>query len=850
MKKASFLLLGAIVLIALVAGTAANAATPPTRLNYQGVLRDNTPGNEDTPLSGSFDMVFRFFDDADPMPPENEILVDAHEAAGSGAVTVSGGLFNATLGAGTVTDGTGAGSYNDLAQVFGDFADVYLEISVNGEILTPRTRVVSAAYALNSSHLDGAARSDFIDTSAAAQTKSGNLTVGELTASGNKVWVGQAGAGLDSGAGVLYVRAGTQPTDELRLLPGNGLSSNGELILAGGGDFYYRATANHRFFSNLNPSTETAFLDGVGNLKITGAFTASFGLMRGETGLSVRAGNADTDDLFLYAGNGQEDGSVLLLGGGLLRLRAGNGLFEFRDAANVLNASLDAAGNFDIAGTYTGDGSGLTGVDADTFGGSLPADFVDVSATAQIKAGDLSVADLTVSGDDLVFGAGPGIHGLAASDGWELTVPAAGLNASRIRHDDAGSLGEASGFVFDGGTPGLIIESLLGGEGSGIFMNGDFMSLWSPGDLDRLLRVYDEDGMVERFWIDGDGDAYTRGVLLTSSRSRKQNIAPLVDSLGKLSRLQGVSFEWRPEPTEAGEAKVAAKLPEKSIGFIAEDVAQVFPELVTWEPDGRTAQGLNYSALIAVAVEAVKELGARVAADLGSVAARTPDPVTGVQQVEGNLQVVLDRGADDESRFSIVRDGAERSVTSEVFRVDERGNVFAMGSFRPNAMDLAEYFAVSEPVEPGDVVAVDPEHEGSLHRARDAGDGGVVGIVSTDPGVLLGAGVQRVLAADAELARQLQEARAAGDTIEENRLWQALLAGFAAGNAPVALSGTAHCKVDAGYGAIRPGDLLVASPTAGHAMRTDEPRPGTILGKALESLDAGTGTIRVLVMLR
>jgi hypothetical protein len=56
--------------------------------------------------------------------------------------------------------------------------------------------------------------------------------------------------------------------------------------------------------------------------------------------------------------------------------------------------------------------------------------------------------------------------------------------------------------------------------------------------------------------------------------------------------------------------------------------------------------------------------------------------------------------------------------------------------------------------------------------------------------------------------------------------------------------------VDAGYGSIRPGDLLTTSPTPGRAMRADDPRPGTVIGKALEGLESGTGVIRVLVMLR
>jgi hypothetical protein len=57
-------------------------------------------------------------------------------------------------------------------------------------------------------------------------------------------------------------------------------------------------------------------------------------------------------------------------------------------------------------------------------------------------------------------------------------------------------------------------------------------------------------------------------------------------------------------------------------------------------------------------------------------------------------------------------------------------------------------------------------------------------------------------------------------------------------------------KVDASYGAIKPGDLLVASPHAGYAMRGSYPRAGTVIGKALGSLDKGTGLIPVLIILQ
>ena len=62
--------------------------------------------------------------------------------------------------------------------------------------------------------------------------------------------------------------------------------------------------------------------------------------------------------------------------------------------------------------------------------------------------------------------------------------------------------------------------------------------------------------------------------------------------------------------------------------------------------------------------------------------------------------------------------------------------------------------------------------------------------------------------------------------------------------------GVVDCRVDASYGAVWTGDLSLTSPTPGHAMAQQAPLPGTVLGKALEPLEKGTGTIKVLVMLR
>ena len=59
-------------------------------------------------------------------------------------------------------------------------------------------------------------------------------------------------------------------------------------------------------------------------------------------------------------------------------------------------------------------------------------------------------------------------------------------------------------------------------------------------------------------------------------------------------------------------------------------------------------------------------------------------------------------------------------------------------------------------------------------------------------------------------------------------------------------------KVDASFGPIRAGDLLTTSPHAGYAMKvTDKTAAiGAVIGKALGSLESGTGTVPVMVTLK
>ena len=229
------------------------------------------------------------------------------------------------------------------------------------------------------------------------------------------------------------------------------------------------------------------------------------------------------------------------------------------------------------------------------------------------------------------------------------------------------------------------------------------------------------------------------------------------------------------------------------------------------------------------------------------------------------------------------------------------GGLRIKGTLTQNtAFDLAEaYWKTDAEIEAGDVVCIDPEQPNAVVLASAANARAVVGVISTDPGLIMGGGAFSVenlaelwgddvaaqfaaerqgiedglLASDPNLqgcvaqvdamksalaknakAKDAAAAKAACESEEQqlaDALESAALEAFCRDNlALVAMAGRVPVKVVAAGGAIRVGDLLVASATAGKAMRADDPAPGTVIGKALESFEAGEGTIMMMVLNR
>lgn len=138
---------------------------------------------------------------------------------------------------------------------------------------------------------------------------------------------------------------------------------------------------------------------------------------------------------------------------------------------------------------------------------------------------------------------------------------------------------------------GAFAATLIAGEqkqipSSGLFVNGNLgVGVQAPHYRLELPNI-----------ADPTGQARANSWQTYSSIRWKEDITPIGDALSKVLAMRGVFFNWKMD--HGG---------YHDIGFIAEEVGHVVPELVNWEQDGEYALGLKYDRVTALLVEAVKE---------------------------------------------------------------------------------------------------------------------------------------------------------------------------------------------------------------------------------------------------
>ena len=83
----------------------------------------------------------------------------------------------------------------------------------------------------------------------------------------------------------------------------------------------------------------------------------------------------------------------------------------------------------------------------------------------------------------------------------------------------------------------------------------------------------------------------------------KENIKPIKSALDKVSKLQGVTFDWKEKSEDILDIK-------EDIGFIAQDVQKVLPELVRENDNGMLS--MRHQGITPILLEAIKELKAEI----------------------------------------------------------------------------------------------------------------------------------------------------------------------------------------------------------------------------------------------
>jgi hypothetical protein len=97
----------------------------------------------------------------------------------------------------------------------------------------------------------------------------------------------------------------------------------------------------------------------------------------------------------------------------------------------------------------------------------------------------------------------------------------------------------------------------------------------------------------------------TVGWVTQSDARLKKNVATLTNALARLTRLRGVSYDWRIKENPDFEFTEG-----RQVGLIAQEVRDVLPEAVSAGQDGYYA--IDYDKIIPLLVESVKEQQAEV----------------------------------------------------------------------------------------------------------------------------------------------------------------------------------------------------------------------------------------------
>ena len=187
-----------------------------------------------------------------------------------------------------------------------------------------------------------------------------------------------------------------------------------------------------------------------------------------------------------------------------------------------------------------------------------------------------------------------------------------GYNAGRNINEGSGNvfIGYEAGKYADGINNRLIIDN-QNIDSTDVLFYGEFDQnhLRINGNVGINFQAYNSyglivdipDGQTSVYTLLIYGNAWASGGSWSSSDVRfKKNITTYENALNRIMQIRGVSFDWRVD--EYPQQRFSDS---RQVGFIAQEVEKVVPDLIKEGPDGY--KGVEYAKFTPIIVEAIKE---------------------------------------------------------------------------------------------------------------------------------------------------------------------------------------------------------------------------------------------------
>jgi endosialidase-like protein len=553
----------ALAALAVLWPSPARAQTPlGTVFTYQGQLKQSG-----SPANGSFSMVFKLFDAATLGNQVGPTLFFTG-MFGTPLVSVTNGLFAVQLDFGAVYNGDKR----------------WLEITVGGTTLAPRQELTAAPYARFSAAPWATAGADI------SSTNTGNVGIG--TTPSEK---------LDVNGNVAI-----RNNHALKIFS-NGVALTSTSPASNVFDFYRTGDLNPFVRVGSSDSTARAFAirtgDGIGaaeeRLVIIPNGNVGIGTMNPVSRLHVRSpfesGIALSIDSF---GMMDQPATVDFLQTGTARWSLGKSSqndFFVDEAIGARRFTVQqASGNVGIGTATPGAKLDVQGavkvVDGTQGAGKVLTSDANGLASWQSPA----VSYWSANGND-IFNTNTGKVGIGT------TTPTASLTIAGPNNSGASSASIELTNTTGGGSSTYSLRSTNGGQFQVVHsIIGTLMVVTNLGNV----GIGTTPGPSNKLEVSGqgvfNGPVSAQSFNVTSDARFKDHVKPLAGALNKIERLRGVTFDWKRD-----EFRDHAFAEGPQIGFIAQEVEKILPQVVSKGTDGYLS--VDYSRLTPILVEAIKE---------------------------------------------------------------------------------------------------------------------------------------------------------------------------------------------------------------------------------------------------